>query len=189
MLDVLLKQTYRDFEILVVDDGSTDATELTVLEYCNSYSFIKYEKQSNQGVCAARNTGARIANGKYLIFLDSDDSVEFNWLSDFYDLLKDNNYDVGFCNMKEINSGHQIKLINASNPYKNQQKKGKYIAGMFAIERDLFNSIGMYDEKINYGENTELGIRLRMKEVSMGFVNNYNFSYHRRIYFFHFFHL
>lgn len=178
-LQSLLNQEFKDFEIVVVDDGSEDNTQLVVEKFSQQYSFIKYEKQINKGVCAARNTGAKLADGNYLLFLDSDDAVDKRWLSDFYELLNKEKYDVVFCNMKEINEGGNVKWVDASNPYQNIKKKGKYIAGMFAIRAELFNEVGMYDELIKYGENTELGIRLRMREVSMGFVNQYNFIYNK----------
>ena len=178
-LNSLIKQSFSDFEIIIVDDGSSDNTKEVVSDISRSYSFIRYVYQDNNGVCSARNTGAKMAQGQYLIFLDSDDEVETNWLHDFYELLKNNNYDIGFCNMKEINANQMVKWVDAYNPYKNQNKRGKYIAGMFAIKTLLFNEVGMYDEQIKYGENTELGIRLRTKNSTMGFVSNYNFIYNK----------
>ena len=177
VLEALQKQSYNDIEIIVVDDGSSDQTKEIITPFLREHKNIKYLYQQNSGVCAARNTGAKIAQGEYLIFLDSDDDVEKDWLNDFYDLLKSNNYDVGFCNMKEVRLNEAVKLVDAANPYKNQDKKGKYIAGMFAINKTIFKEAGMYDENIKYGENTELGIRLRTRGIKMGFINQYNFIY------------
>jgi glycosyltransferase involved in cell wall biosynthesis len=180
-LNSLIKQSVSDFEIIIVDDGSVDDTKEIVLEFSRSYSFIRYIHQDNNGVCSARNTGAKMAQGLYLIFLDSDDEVEANWLHDFCELLKNNNYEIGFCNMKQIDKGNNIKWVDASNPYNNSNKKGKYIAGMFAIRSEIFKEVGMYDENIKYGENTELGIRLRIREATMGFINQYNFIYNKSV--------
>lgn len=180
-LNSLIKQSFSDYEIIIVDDGSTDDTKQAVSIFSQSHSFIRYVYQENKGVCSARNTGAKMAQGQYLIFLDSDDEVEINWLYDFYELLKNNNHDIAFCNMKEINANQTVKWVDAYNPYKNQNKRGKYIAGMFAIKAQLFKDIGLYDEQIKYGENTELGIRLRLKEINMGFVKGYNFIYNKTV--------
>jgi glycosyltransferase involved in cell wall biosynthesis len=66
----VLDQTYRDFEIIVVDDGSTDHTETEVRPFGAS---LKYIRQRNRGVAAARNAGIRVASGQMLAFLDGDD--------------------------------------------------------------------------------------------------------------------
>lgn len=68
-IESVIKQTYANFEIIVVDDGSTDNTK----EIAQSYQKVKYVFQFNQGLSAARNTGIDQCNGNYLVFLDADD--------------------------------------------------------------------------------------------------------------------
>ena len=70
-IESVLSQTYPVFEIIVVDDGSTDETK----EVCASYPTVQYIYQNNQGVAAARNTGIYASKGEYLLFLDSDDCL------------------------------------------------------------------------------------------------------------------
>ena len=69
----VLDQTYRDFEIVLVDDGSTDDTPRVITPY---RSYLKYIRQSNRGVPAARNIGVRNATGRLVAFLDGDDLWE-----------------------------------------------------------------------------------------------------------------
>ena len=69
-LNSLLNQTYPNCEIIVIDDGSTDGTDLMMK---NEYPQIRYVKQQNGGDASAKNHAARIANGKYIVFNDSDD--------------------------------------------------------------------------------------------------------------------
>src|SRR4051812_14236148 len=73
-LESLQKQTFKDFEILVVDDGSTDNTK----EIVEQHSTVKYIYQNNAGPGKARNNGSKHASGEYLIFLDADDII-FDW--------------------------------------------------------------------------------------------------------------
>jgi glycosyltransferase involved in cell wall biosynthesis len=68
-IESVLAQTYQHFEIIVVDDGSSDNTK----EVAQSYKEVTYEYQSNQGLSATRNTGIDHSNGSYLVFLDADD--------------------------------------------------------------------------------------------------------------------
>src|SRR4051812_13032545 len=72
-LDSLLAQTYRNLDIIVVDDGSTDGTRDLIAEKYSHDSRIRYVYQDNQGVSAARNSGLRLMRGDYVALLDSDD--------------------------------------------------------------------------------------------------------------------
>ena len=77
-LDSVVCQTFNDFEIIVIDDFSTDDTELTIKEL-NIPNLIFIKNQRKKGACGARNTGCDIANGEWLAFLDSDDLInKFN---------------------------------------------------------------------------------------------------------------
>ena len=72
-IDSVLEQDYKNFELIVVDDGSTDDTEALVTEYAKS---VKFVQQPNLGVSAARNKGIQISSGSLISFLDSDDYWE-----------------------------------------------------------------------------------------------------------------
>jgi glycosyltransferase involved in cell wall biosynthesis len=174
----VLEQTFRDFEIVIVDDGSTDTTKSTIQELNDSR--IKYIYQNNAGVCAARNTGAKQAEGEFLIFLDSDDTVEKSWLEDFYHLAIQNN-DWLFCSMKIVKPDSSEYLVSALDPYKNGKIKGNSIPGSWAIRKDIFFKVGMFDENIKYGENIELRFRLDNENLTIGVTDNYNFTYFESI--------
>ncbi|WP_406684197.1 glycosyltransferase family 2 protein [Seonamhaeicola sp. MEBiC1930] len=86
-LDSIFKQTFKDYEIIIVDDGSTDGTPSVVQDYEEK---VVYLYQENQGQGAARNKGIKMAKGKYLVFLDADDYWEPGFLKTCYDYLENN---------------------------------------------------------------------------------------------------
>ena len=72
-LDSVINQTYKDIEIICINDGSTDNSITNLEKYALSDNRIKIISQTNQGISAARNAGIKVATGKYITFLDSDD--------------------------------------------------------------------------------------------------------------------
>lgn len=77
-LDSILKQTYKNIELIVINDGSTDSTEAICKEYTVEFDNICLYNQKNQGVSAARNLGIDRATGRYLQFVDADDYIDEN---------------------------------------------------------------------------------------------------------------
>jgi glycosyltransferase involved in cell wall biosynthesis len=98
-IDSVLAQTYQDYEVIVVDDGSTDHTAQVVKQYGKA---VRYLRQTNQGVAASRNLGLAAALGEYIAFLDQDDLFLPHKLSSQVALL-DQKPDLGM-----VNSGWQI---------------------------------------------------------------------------------
>lgn len=90
----ILAQDFSEYEIILVDDGSTDGSGKICDEYSQKYSQIKTIHQNNKGLGGARNRGIEEACGDYLLFVDSDDSIKENMLSYLYNIALDNNSDL-----------------------------------------------------------------------------------------------
>ena len=84
-LDSLVNQTFKDLEIIIVNDGSTDGSKKIIDEYEKKYKNIKAYHLKNGGVSIARNTGIKKASGKYITFLDSDDYVDLDLYEKMYE--------------------------------------------------------------------------------------------------------
>lgn len=85
-VESVLNQSFKDFELILVDDGSTDNSGKICDEYCSEDSRVKVIHQDNQGVSVARNNGMAISEGQYITFIDSDDWIEEDYLRKFVDL-------------------------------------------------------------------------------------------------------
>ncbi|MDR2956728.1 MAG: glycosyltransferase, partial [Coriobacteriales bacterium] len=96
-LDSIINQTFKDIEIIVVDDGSTDSTEKIVRRYMATDTRIRIVKQPNMHAGIARNAGKRIAIGKYLLFLDADDFYELDMLEKMYLSAEEHQTDITIC--------------------------------------------------------------------------------------------
>lgn len=94
-LDSILKQNFSDYEVIIVNDGSTDKSAVIATRYVKKYpNNFKLISQNNGGLGAARNTGIDNANGEFYLFLDSDDTITGNALSHLYDKATENNADI-----------------------------------------------------------------------------------------------
>lgn len=95
-MDSLVNQTFRDIEIIAVNDGSTDSSLDILFDYANIDDRVKIINQQNQGLSGARNSGIAKATGEYIIFVDSDDWIDLDTCQVAYAACLDNNADVVF---------------------------------------------------------------------------------------------
>lgn len=93
-LDSVCNQTFRDIEIICVNDGSTDDSLYILEEYRKKDSRVSIITQKNQGLSGARNTGLMNSNGKYVYFIDSDDYLDLNALNEIYTISEEKNLDM-----------------------------------------------------------------------------------------------
>lgn len=99
MLDSVVGQTFHNFEVICVDDGSTDNSGKICEYYSSMDSRFKVIHQTNKGVSAARNTGLRLASGKYISFLDGDDIIVPQMFEKLYAATLGNDADIVTCDL------------------------------------------------------------------------------------------
>ena len=110
-LDSILNQTYKNLEIILIDDGSTDNSPNICNSYCEKDKRIKIIHKNNEGVSSARNKGIELSKGKYIVFIDSDDYVSNEHIEVLYDCIISNNVDLVISNLIDI-SEDEIILNN-----------------------------------------------------------------------------
>lgn len=93
-LDSIINQTFKDYELILVDDESPDNCGKICDEYRHMYDNIQVLHQKNQGVSVARNNGMLMAKGEWIVFVDGDDWLENNYLETFYNMIKDTEADI-----------------------------------------------------------------------------------------------
>ena len=96
-IDSILSQTFKNFEIILVDDGSTDSCGIICDEYERLDNRVKVIHKINGGLSSARNSGLEIASGEYVAFVDSDDWIDKNMYQELYNEAKKNNADIVQC--------------------------------------------------------------------------------------------
>ena len=102
-IDSLLNQSFTDFEIILINDGSTDNSLEVIKKYAADNDFIRVIDKENEGVAKTRNKGIQLANGKYIVFIDNDDFVDSDYLERFYNEIDQEQLDIVLGGYKRVN--------------------------------------------------------------------------------------
>ena len=173
-LESVLNQTFTDFEVIVINDCSTDGSLEKVRKFIfENLKIIQHDK--NRGLSATRNTGIKNSNGVVMAFLDADDTWDSGYLEKIHSLhiefpeaklLATNYTDV-------INQNVMITPKNFYIPYENDIivedffkincSKPIYFPGSFCVFKSVFETIGLYDEAITFAEDVDFNIRANSK--------------------------
>ena len=103
----IASQSFSDFELLLIDDGSTDNSFLLCKQWQSRDARIRVFRQENQGVSAARNHGLALSQGEYITFIDADDDLPENYLEVLYNALAANNCQISVCDVAVITDGKE----------------------------------------------------------------------------------
>lgn len=160
-IERVLGQECDSFELIVVNDGSSDSTR-SVLDSIRD-DRVRVAHRSNGGISAARNTGAALARGRFVVPLDDDDAPGDNWLSSFEEALDDPVPSVISCGCTFIDpTTHyevETRLPDGLGPVF-ENYSGLFLAGTFAVERRLYHEIGGFAEGLQCSHQTEFSLRL-----------------------------
>lgn len=108
-IESIIGQTYPKIEVVLIDDGSTDNSGQICDSYADKYSQIKVFHSINKGISNARNTGIKKAQGKYIVFIDSDDYYEQDAIEKMYNALISNDADICMCGLRTFDENGTIK--------------------------------------------------------------------------------
>lgn len=157
----LLGQTLKEFEIILIDDGSTDSSGIMCDKYASEYCQVSVIHKENGGLGEARNTGVSIANGKYIYFIDSDDLLKKDALQYLYDEAEQNHLDVILFSAECFSDDPNIVFDE------NQYKRSCFLS-------EVMSGKSMFEKLYSKGEYYA-SIPLRFYNRKFFIKNNYSF--------------
>jgi glycosyltransferase involved in cell wall biosynthesis len=170
-------ETPYQYEIIIVNDGSTDQPTIEVLSQLNSegYTIIN---QPNKGLGAARNAGIRLAKGKYILPIDSDNKIKQPYLTTAIEAMeKDNSIAVVYGDAKYF--GEKDGQWNVGGFNLQKLMLGNYIDACAVIRKEVINELGGYDEKmpIMGSEDWDLWLRIAIQGHKFFYISEVVFEY------------
>lgn len=168
-LESILNQTYKNLEIIVIDDGSNDKTVQIIDEYAKKDKRIIAMHKKNGGVSSARNLGLDIASGDYIGFVDGDDQIENDMYETLVTMLENENADIAHCGYKMIFPNRTDYYYNTKEKKIQTQEEGlidlllgeKIQPALYnkLYRKNLFQKIRL-DERLRINEDLEVNYRL-----------------------------
>ncbi len=179
----VLNQTYENWELIIINDGSNDKTDGIIQNYLTNIK-IHYYHQNNSGVSVARNFGISKSRGKYISFLDADDIWLLSNLEEKIFFLKKESIDAVYsnCDIIDENSININKTLTGSKtPTLNDilSIKGNYITAPSGIilKKEIFDTIGTFDTNLSNNADQDLWIRLLANKFKLELINKSLWKY------------
>ena len=187
-IESVLNQSFKQIELILINDGSTDDSEDICLQYKEKDKRVKYLKIQNSGPGEARNRGLSIANGKYIMFIDSDDYYDKDIVKIMMNCLISNNLECVICNKIKKEKNKQMK-VNVSQKEMNQQNKPEFIE--YLQKNNLFNAVWnkiylkeiidnnhiIFDKRFISGEDYKFNLDYFNSINNAKFINEFLYNY------------
>jgi glycosyltransferase involved in cell wall biosynthesis len=142
-LDSLREQSFTDFEVILVEDGSPDSSGKICDEYAAMDSRFRVIHQVNQGVSVARNNGIKAANGRYIGFVDSDDYVDQDYIKCLYETAEKTHSDIAMCNYYLVGADERLE-------FQSHEYEPDFNLNRNGIERVIYKHIARNDSTTGY---------------------------------------
>ena len=196
-VESILNQTYKDFEIILVNDGSTDKSLDTAIKLKNKNNSIIHiiDKRYNEGLEKARYDGRKVAKGEYLTFVDADDWLEKDTLEIMYNEIKTSNYDYVEIGMNRVLDNHSLLKKKRTNPVIGEIAQpelfDKYFLSFLGVNILSVNMCGkLYNKEVieknnisiqgvTMGEDLAFNLQLfpHLKKIKIIPYNGYNYKF------------
>ncbi len=183
-IESIVNQTYKNLQIILIDDGSKDKSGDICDNYAKSDSRILVVHKSNGGLSDARNKGIKVAKGKYITFIDSDDYIDIDYIEYLYNLIKKYNTKISFCKYEMIyeeklnkthNKNEDEKLLSKVEAFEDilYAKNFEVSAWAKMYLKELFNNVEYPKGKLFEDNATTYKLIDKVENVSVGFASKY----------------
>jgi glycosyltransferase involved in cell wall biosynthesis len=188
-LNSILTQTFKNWEAILVNDGSTDNSGRIIDEYAKRDPRFKAIHKQNEGTLLARKTGLENSKGEYIANLDCDDIYESNFFEKMFAKITETNTDFVWCEMKEFKNSDMTELFcDDSNNYNWNENRAKNVFSIFTsgikvalinklIKRNIYEKIKFPEEHIVWAEDTIQAMQIAYYSNSAVFVPETFYNY------------
>lgn len=186
--DSIIAQTFRNFEVIIVDDGSTDSSAEIIDRYVSDNKMFKCIRQRNMGVSAARNTGLRAASGQFVSFVDPDDWIDERMFELMMSEVHQENYDVVCCNWVNYDDENNKVIYHSIKDDFELNDNSDLLLSTKIIGRSVWNKIfrltlveNEFPEDMEIGEDWVFLANYCTKKLKVKYINMPLYCYRSRV--------
>lgn len=185
-LESLCNQTSKNFEVIIVDDESTDCSTEICKKFCSKYSCARYYRKDNGGVSSARNYGLDVCDGDYIVFVDGDDYVEKDLVAKVEKIISSTRTDfLQFSVARNFPNKETYPIVKLKEGYNQKEdflasvlRQDDNVSAVYGkvIKKNIIDDF-RFNEKVCHGENFSFVIKAASCANSIYFVNEYLYHY------------